>query len=321
MIPALVLMMSTSAGAEIKIALSTSTDMESSGTAVWASAFANELAQQGIETRIFPSSTLGNEILRTEQVLRGLLEVNVIGLQEVAMFSPLMLAFGLPFMFTSTEEVFALLDVTDFLDRLNAATLPKGVRVIDFAFLGGSSGLFTARHAVRDIEDMSALRLRAMTADQLDWIEALGGAGTQVAWEEVPQALQTGIADGYFNPPIVAVLFGHGGQLDYFTDLRSGPSLRLVVVSERWYSRLSDEERGIMRVAFRQARQANREWTIAAQQSELQQVQQVGIEVIELSEEKRGKFRDRSIGTWPEQVDGDVLEEILAYTRKVRGQQ
>ena len=82
---------------------------------------------------------------------------------------------------------------------------------------------------------MNKFRIRAMSNEQLDWVKAWGGAGTQVAWEEVPQALQTGIADGYINPPVVAVLFGHGGQLDYFTDLEISPSIRVVVFSEAWY--------------------------------------------------------------------------------------
>ena len=68
------------------------------------------------------------------------------------------------------------------------------------------SGLFTARTPIHEIADVERLRLRAMGRLDLLMIEALGASGVQVAWEEVPQALQTGIAQGYFNPPLAPVL-------------------------------------------------------------------------------------------------------------------
>jgi TRAP-type C4-dicarboxylate transport system substrate-binding protein len=306
--------------AQIKVALTSTADPQRSGSFVWANAFAEELQKQGMEVIIYPSSTLGNEIVRTEQILLGLLEVNLTGSQEVEMFSELYRGLELPFLFQSPEELLALIAETSFLARVNATTRPSGMRVVDVAPLGGMTGLFTTKLPVHQLDDITSLRLRAMNSQQLDFFLAWGGAGTQVAWEEVPQALQTGITDGYLNPPIVAVQFGHGGQLDYFTDLRVQPSSRTVVMSELWYQGLEEDKQHAVDHAVRQAGKAARTWNIATQLSEFQMLQDIGIEVIALSARERERFKERLLPLY-ETVSAQVLQEIMNMVNTVREDQ
>lgn len=304
--------------ADIRIGFTSAADTENSGIYVWARAFSNELEKAGMRTTLYPSSTLGNEIVRTEQVLLGLLEVNVTGTQEVEIYSELITALDLPFLFTNDEETEALIHHTGYLAEINSKTRPAGMRVVDLGSLGGMSGLFTAREPIRSVADVKKFRMRAMTTEQLDWVEAWGGAGTQVAWEEVAQALQTGIADGYLNPPIIAVMFGHGGQLDYFTDLRLSPSVRVVVFSETWYQGLDKEQRTIVDQAAIMAREANRQWMVNAIEHEFQLLADVGIEVIHLDAQQRDEFRQLVLPTYEDMVDAPTLEKTLHYLESAR---
>jgi len=303
--------------AQIKIAFTTPADAERSGSYVWASTFARELQKAGLEVIIYPSSTLGNEVVRTEQLLLGLLEVNITGSQEVEMFSDLYLGLELPFLFQSSEELFALTDDTDFLTRVNATTLPSGMRVVDFTYGGGMTGLFTANTPVHRLEDLAELRLRAMNAQQLDFFLAWGSAGTQVAWEEVPQALQTGIADGYLNSPIIAVQFGHGGQLNFFTRLMMQASTRTVVLSEQWYQGLDDDTQQTVDNAIKKARKATQVWNAAAELTEFQLLEDIGIEVITLSTRERERFRERLLHLY-QAIPVQVLNEITELVDQVR---
>lgn len=294
----------------VRIGLSATADPVTSGTWVWADAFAKRLGAAGIETRIYPNSSIGAEVVRTEQVLLGLLPVNVAGSQEVEMLSPLFKGLELPFLFDSNEQLMALLERTAFLDRVNRQTLEHGMRVVAFAYTGGMEGLFTVGRPVRRPEDLVNLRLRAVTSQQLDYFEAWGSAGTQVAWEEVPQALQTGIADGYLNPPIVAVMFGHSAQLDYFTDLRLSPSMRTVVVSEQWYANLDAGRKAAVDDAIRHASKVNREWSRTAAATGFERLRAAGIEVIRLTEAERDAFRERLVPLYATLVSDDVRREV-----------
>ncbi|MEM1145906.1 MAG: TRAP transporter substrate-binding protein [Pseudomonadota bacterium] len=298
--------------------MSSSADPESSGVFIWVQAFVAELERAGIEAIVYPSSTLGSEIVRSQQVLLGLLEVNVTGTQEIEIYSDLIAAFELPFLFSGNHEPDALFHHTDYRDALNRDTVPHGIRVADLAMIGGMTGIFTARAPVETLEDVSSFRLRAMVSDQIDWVESWGGSATKVAWEEVPQALQTGIADGYINPPIVAYLFGHGGQLDYFTDLAIVPSVRVIVFSETWYQSLSPTERDAVDEAVVRARAANRNWVQQTVKSELALLESIGIDVIQLSPPERDKFRAPLLSSYQTKVDPITLNTINQYIRQAR---
>lgn len=309
----------SAAKSDVHIALSATSDPQNSGTFVWAETLSDELSKAGISTNIYANSSLGNEVVRSEQVLLGLLEINVSGTQEIEPYTDLMAAVQLPFLFESVQELDCLLDESNFLERVNEDTTNIGIRVVDFVYLSGMSGLFTANRAIRSVADMKSFRMRAMTTEQLDYFEAWGGAGTQVAWEEVPQALQTGIVDGYMNPPIVAVLFGHGGQLDYFTDIRMSPSMRAVVISEAWYQGLNELERHALHGALRSARRANRSWMHAAEQRDFALLDDAGIEVIQLSTSDRGEFRERLLPLYSTHATPEALHELQVYVKRLEG--
>ena len=304
--------------ADVKIALSAASDANNSGTYVWAQAFSEALEKDGMETSIFTSSSLGNEVVRAEQVLLGLLEVNVCGTQEFEPFTDMIAAMELPFMFEDSNELDRLIDETDFLERVNEIAVDYGMRMVDLAYLGGMSGLFTAREAIREVSDVKSFRMRAMVSEQVSYFEAWGGAATQVAWEEVPQALQTGIVDGYMNPPIVAVLFGHGGQLDYFTDIRMSPSTRVISVSESWFQSLDDAERMTVKHAFKAARDANRQWAARSEERDFRLLDEAGIEVIHLSPSVRDEFRQKLLPLYEHQATPNALHVMQGYLNTLR---
>ena len=302
----------------IKIALTSTADLERSGSYVWAKAFADVLEKSGMEVVIYPSSTLGNEIVRTEQLLLGLLEVNMTGNQEVEMLSELYAGLELPFIFNNSEELEQLHDDPMFQSAVNNTTRPYGMRVVDFAPLGGMIGLFTANSPVHKVDDLQKLRMRAMSSVQLSYYNAWGVASTQVAWEEVPQALQTGIVNGYLNSPIVALQFGHGSQLDYFTDLQLQPSSRTVVMSEKWYQKLNKSQQQTVEQAILHARKVVREWNIRTRVSEFKRLESSTIKVIKLTDQARAEFREKVLPLYKTSVPTTVLDEITEFLNKIR---
>jgi TRAP-type C4-dicarboxylate transport system substrate-binding protein len=248
----------------------------------------------------------------------GLLEVNVTGGQDLVDASELYATTELPFIFRNVQEVATLIATTDFLERVNANTRPRGLLLVDQAYIGGMTGLFTAREPIHTIADMPRFRLRAMTAQQLEFFDAWGAAGTQVAWEEVPQALQTGIADGYLNAPMVPVLFGHGGQLDYFTDISMQPSMRSVVMSARWYDGLDPETREKVDRAVLDARNSLQVWVQQAIEKEFRMLAEIGIERIELSAAEREAFRQKVLSIYSHMAPASAIRQMEQYLAKIR---
>lgn len=276
---------------DIKIGMSTPMDLERNGIYVWVNALAKSLERAGARVRIYPNSAIGGEKERMDQVAIGLLEINVTGSDELNRLSPLFHAMQRPFQIDSYDHMDRVLYEAGLLDAVNEELADDPYILLDFAYTGAMVGLLTRRTPVYRIEDLRPLRLRILSAADIGLLNAWGVRGTRVAWEEVAQALQTGMVDAYLNPPIVAVMFGHGNVLDYFSDLRMGPSGRVVVASRKWYDRLDPALRKAFHEGIVEARRANREWTKNAVARERRLLEKTGIEWIEISEEAREEWR------------------------------
>jgi TRAP-type C4-dicarboxylate transport system substrate-binding protein len=85
---------------------------------------------------------------------------------------------------------------------------------------------------------MADLRIRALDENQMKLFKAWGTNGVVITMPEVANALQTGIASGYINPPFVPFLFGHGSILKFYTAANVSQPLRVAMVSEDWYKKL-----------------------------------------------------------------------------------
>lgn len=262
-------------------------------------------------TSLSTNAALGREEDRTELTGLGLLNLNDAGISEATALSDTYVVAQLPFLFRDLAHFEQLLEDQSFLSEVNDKLARAGLVLIDAAFLGGMSGLFTTQRPVRTIEDMKGLRLRAMDRRDLVLIETFGASGVQVAWEETPQALQTGIASGYLNPPLAPVLFGHGAYLNYFTDLRIAPAHRLIVASSKWINSLGASERETVEAAFAAGRAANRKWSQERLQSDLQLLKDSGIETVEVSQEARDTFRDVARTAYGAYAPESVIDHVL----------
>jgi TRAP-type C4-dicarboxylate transport system substrate-binding protein len=135
--------------------------------------------------------------------------------------------------------------------------------------------------------------MRALDESQIELYKAWGASGTIVSWAEVPNALQTGVADGYMNPAFVPLLFGHTDFLKFYTDAAVSPSLRITIVSEDWYQGLSEEDRAKVDAAAAAATAANREW-LKTQDAVLGKLEAAGVAIERLDQAARDGFREAS---------------------------
>lgn len=291
------LALAQAATAEVKIALDSAPDLEASGTYVWAHTFAEHLKANGIEAVEFERDSLGDEAERLDQVSQGLLEVSMSDLNSAASIEPLANGLTLPYFFESSEQVDMAMMEGGMLETINETTTAEGVRVAAVVHLGGPTGIFTTETPINTVADLEPLRMRALSESQIATFEAWGTTGTIVAWGEVPNALQTGVADGYVNPSWVPILFGHTGFIKNFTDAKIVFSYRAALLSEDWYSGLSDEDRAIVDEGIELATQANRDW-LMGQDAVLDDLREAGVAVVELSDEAREEFRTRSLAAW-----------------------
>ncbi|MBB3996035.1 TRAP-type C4-dicarboxylate transport system substrate-binding protein [Sulfitobacter undariae] len=281
------------ATAQVKVALDSPPDLEKSGTYVWANTFTEYLKANGIEAEEYERNYLGEEAERLDQVSQGLLEVSMSDAKSAAALDTMINGSMMPYFFDSQAQLDEALYDNGMLERINKGTTPKGVRVLDIVMTGTPTGIFTTEVPIRAFEDMQNVRMRALDEVQIETFELWGSKGTIVSWSEVPNALQTGVAGGYINPAFVPLTYGHTAFINYFTNVRMSHSIRTAIASEDWYQGLSDDERKVVTEAVKLARDANRK-LVSDDSAVLKELEAAGIEVIEVSDEERQKFRAAS---------------------------
>lgn len=310
-VTALTMSFSTIAMAQdVKIALSGTEDINKNGEYVFIKAFADHLNANGIETKVYPSDSLGKEKERFDQLSQGLIQVDLANPGVLYKLAPITKGIYLPFLFSGNENFDESMEKGKIIEYVNEQVAPHGVRLAGFPMRGGGMGLFNSKHPVAKMSDVEDLRLRGKDGVQIKLFESWGAKATIVSWGEVANALQTGVADGYFNPPASALLFGHTSILNNFTPLNAGPSARMVLFSQDWYAGLDDATRAIVDEAVHKGIAANRAWAKEWIVSAMKQLQTEGVTITELAPGEREKFVEASRIVWGDIVDQEDLNKL-----------
>ncbi|MCG8491392.1 MAG: TRAP transporter substrate-binding protein [Sneathiellales bacterium] len=299
---------------KISIALSGAEDAKKNGEYVFAKAFLQHLNANGMETTVHPSNSIGKEKERFDQTAQGLLHVNFADTALMFKLAPMTKAAYLPFMYKNNAHFDDVVEKSQMISVINNDLIKHGVRFAGFPFRGGQAGVFNTLHEVTTFEDLSDIRVRAKDKLQLKLFSAWGAKATIVDWSEVANALQTGVANGYVNPPAAALLFGHTGILKYFTPMNIGPSARSVILSEDWYSALSNDKKEIVDEGLKRGLAANRLWTQKWMGAAEKMLSSKGVLITPLKDGEREKFVNASKPLWPIIVGKDnmkILEQAV----------
>ena len=314
----LALLAAPAAAEEIKLAMNGVDDPETNAEAAFVEGFRGALEGTDFTVAVFPSGTLGSEDERFDQVAQGLVQVNLATVSTAFGMSPLMKGVLLPFMFEGADEFDALMEGSDLMDGMNEPLLPNGVRLAGFNYIGTGIGIHNTERPITKMSDLEGLRFRALNAEQLAYQEALGASGTIVAWSEVPNAIQTGIADGYFNPPNSAIRTGHTEFLKHFTQADISPSTRAVLISQDWYVGLADEERAQVDAALEAGFEANRAWIEEWTTEVRERHEEAGVTISELEPGERELMVEAASATWDDIMEGDELAVFTDALEQLR---
>jgi TRAP-type transport system periplasmic protein len=280
--------------AEVKIALDSPPDMEKAGSYVWSHTFAEELKKHGMAAKEFPRGALGGEAERLDQTSQGLLEVNMADVKSAGKVDKLIFGLYLPYLYEDNDHQDRAVAHAGLLKQINKNIAKGGIRILAMTVIGPASGIFNTKRPINNVKDMADLRMRALDENQISLYKAWGSNGTIVAWKEVPNALQTGVAHGYMNPSFVPVMFGHTDFIKHFTDAKSIVGGRLAIASNDWYMGLSDKERTIVDNASAVATKANRAWLKKAEPGMLKGLEKAGVSIVQLTPKARAEFQELS---------------------------
>lgn len=152
-----------------------------------------------VKVEVFHSSQLGNERELVEALQMGTTDICLISTAPMAGFSRDFLVYDLPYLFTSPQQAYEILD-----GPIGKASM-EGIKKADLIGLAfwenGFRNITNSKRELLTPEDLKGLKIRTMENKiHMATFRALGADPTPIASGEVFTALQQKTVDGQENP-------------------------------------------------------------------------------------------------------------------------
>ena len=162
------------------------------------------------------------------------------------------------------------------------SALPEGYQV------------WTADREIRTPEDMKGLKIRVMDNSLLrSTYQAYGASPITIAYGELYSALQQGQAEGNIQPVFAHEEMGFYEVQDYMIFAKQSQFVANFMGNLDWYEGLSDEQKDMVGETTDELVQVGHDVQSKFNEERLDTIKEKGdIEIIELSEDERAKFRE-----------------------------
>lgn len=232
-----------------------------------------------IKIKIFHSMQLGGEKEALEQVQLGALEMTRVSVGPVGPIVDELNAFNLPYFFRSIDHMHNVVDGevgTELLAKLDKGGL-IGLGYMD----AGARSFYNKVRPIRNIDDLKGLKIRVMQNPlYVDMVNAMGGNGLSVAFNELYTAIQTGVVDGAENNPPTYATHKHFEIAGYYTLTEHLIVPEIFVFSKKVWDTLPEMDQALIRKAAALAVVKERELWAAREQQALDELKKLGINVI-----------------------------------------
>lgn len=245
-----------------------------------------------IEVKVYPGSTLGNELQMQSALQGGTQDFSIGTTTTLAGMVPEFSAIDMPYQFRTTAEADAVLDGaigTELFDKL----APKGL--IGLAYM--EQGFRHTTNSTRPItkwEDFDGLKIRVQpSALYIEMFNQLGANAVPMTINEVYTAMETRAIDGHENS-LTAIDANKFQEVQKYLSL-TGHSYNAVVLlmGQPSFEKLNDEEMQIIRAAAAEARDFQRDLTRKQAEGLLAKLAEDGMEVNEVSPEEQQRLAER----------------------------
>lgn len=269
-----------------------------------AKAFAEEVKAStngAIEIEIFTAREYANEfnggVKENPMVYmdRGDLEMSQLHISQLWKWNvPAFMALELPFLFTDHDHATRVLEGDIGQDMLSTLATKSPARGLAFTYSGGFR-IVASDEEIKSLADFKNLSFYTGTNPiGIDTIEAIGGQPDPHAIEDYWSSIHTeGDNHDAVDTTVPRLLATVGkSKKRYVTDTKHSLFLTSIIVSERWWSSLSDELKAQLTAAATNAARLERKWSVEdSEKLAKADPAETGVQYKELDSAEMDKFR------------------------------
>jgi len=241
----------------------------------------NEKTKGEIEILVFNDGQLGSHRDVAEGLQLGTIDAGLIAIAGLRVFDEKAMILYLPYLFTSREHAFDLLD-GDFGKYLFKLFEAKGVKGLGW-MESGYRHITNSKRPIYKPEDLKGIKIRVPEIPiQISTFKALGANPTPMSFGELFTALQQGTVDGQENPlPIIST--AHFSEVQKFLSLTGHVwNPEAFLISQRTWRKLTDEQKLILEEAAKETVSYERELCYKMQEELIQKLKDEGMLINEV---------------------------------------
>src|SRR5215472_14216309 len=267
-----------------------------------------------IKVQMFVSMQLGGEKEAIEQTQVGAIQLARVSVGALGPVIPDLNVFNLPFLFRNTAHMQKVIDGAIGQELLDKVTDNPNAGLVGLCWMdAGARSVYDTRRPIKDIGDLKGLKVRVMGNPMfVDMMNALGGNGVAMGYDQVFSALQTGVVDGAENNPPSFVFDNHYQVAKYYTLTEHLIVPEILVLSRKTWDALGKEDRELVRKLAREAQLEERALWEKYENEAIDKAKSAGIQIIPVAD--KAPFQAAVKPVWEKYGPkfADVIKRIQA---------
>jgi len=241
-----------------------------------------------IGIQMYPSMQLGGEKEMIEQAQVGALAMARVSVGPMGPIVPEFNVFNLPFMFRDAQHMEKVIDGPIGDELLTKLSAHPTANLIGLCWMNaGTRHVYNSKKPIRSVEDLKGLKIRMMGNPVfVDTMNALGGNGVSMGFDQVVNAMQTGVVDGAENNEPTYATGQHYRYAKYFSLTGHLMIPEVLVFSKKVFTSLAKDDQDLIRRLARDAQQEERTLWYEMEKKSIAQMKEAGAEIIDIADRR-----------------------------------
>ncbi len=248
-----------------------------------------EAATKGrIGIQMYPSMQLGGEKEMIEQAQVGALQIARISVGPMGPIVPELNVFNLPFMFRDNAHMEAVIDGPIGDEMLKKLSDHPTAGLIGLCWMNaGSRNVYNNKHPIKTVADLKGLKIRMMGNPVfVDTMNSLGGNGVAMGFDQLINAMQTGVVDGAENNEPSYESGQHYRYAKFYSKTGHLIIPEILVYSKKSWETLSKDDQALISKLAKEAQLEQRKLWYEREAESLKKMKDAGSEVNDVADRK-----------------------------------
>lgn len=257
-----------------------------------------EATQGRLSIQTYPSAQLGAEKETIEQTQIGAIQMLRVSAGAVGPIVDDINVVNMPFLFKNVEQSWKMMDGEVGQELLEKITASPNANLVGLCWMdSGARSFYNTKHPIKSIADVHGLKLRVIgNPIFIDMVNALGGNGIAMGYDQVFSSLQTGVIDGAENNPPSYVFSNHYTAAKYYSLTEHLIIPEILCFSKRSWTALSADDQSLIKKFAREAQLEERELWKKYETTAMEKAKAAGCEIVEIADKK--PFQDAVKPVW-----------------------